>query len=194
MVRGKQRLSELFWVKSVYKKPRDSPSHPLLRSWFYAYLKISDVISVDLDFLLLGEISQMPWLNWIAAKWNKQIIEAQDEERISSDLPSFSEMTEVGFWPCMDPASLEVVKSRLDAFWTMCFHATQSARWNNVTWIAQGVGQDDSSFPWGLQSLVLLIFFVPFFVCKIDSQGILNLISLNVACFWKIWHSVMLLF
>jgi len=52
---------------------------------------------MDLDFLLLEEISQMPWLNWAAAKRDTQIIEPQDEAKFSPHLPSFSEPTEEDF-------------------------------------------------------------------------------------------------
>ena len=85
----------------------------------------------------------------------------------------------------MDLASFEVVKSGQAAFWAMCFHATLSARWNYLICIMQGVGQDDMTFPWGLQYLMLLIFLLNLGLgfWKLDSQGSSNLISLIVASF-----------
>lgn len=96
----------------------------------------------------------------------------------------------VWIWP------LEVVKSGQTAFWAMCFRATLSSRRNYLIWIMQGVGQDDMTFPWGLQYLTLLIFLINLSLgfWKLDSQGSSNLMSLIVASFWKIWHSLLLLF
>lgn len=79
--------------KSLETGTKGCSSHPLLRG-FYAYFQINCVTSVDFDFLLLEEISKMPWLNWAAGKCDKQRTEAQNEAEFSPHLPSFSELKE----------------------------------------------------------------------------------------------------
>lgn len=93
-------MSELFWFKNVKQELRDR--HKGLSKSSLTQRKLvlcifTNKSRVDVDFHLLEEISQMPWLNWAAANCDKQITEAQDEAKFSPYLPSFSEVTEEDF-------------------------------------------------------------------------------------------------
>lgn len=68
-----------FCFKNVWQELRDRhkglPKSSLTQRWLILCI-FTNELCVDLNFLLLEEISQMPWLNWAAAKCDKQIIEA----------------------------------------------------------------------------------------------------------------------
>lgn len=84
--------------KSLETGKKGCSSHPLLRgNGFYAYFQMNSVISMDFDFLLLEEISQMPWLNWAADKCWQAKKWSIEWSKFNPHLLSFSELIEEDF-------------------------------------------------------------------------------------------------